>query len=73
MHASGIEESHRPEDSWYWLASASLASNPHQSQIGRIRKGKRIGLGREDRCVVRRAQISGVDPRWRGVWAVENG
>ena len=67
VRVSGIEESRRLKDSWYWMASASSSSNPHQSQIGRKRKGERMGSGKEDRYVVRSAQISGVDSRWREV------
>jgi len=65
--ASGIEETRRLEDSWCWLASTSSSSNPHQSHIER-KKGERIGSGSEDKCVVRRAQMSGVDSRWKDVW-----
>jgi hypothetical protein len=43
--------------------------NPHLSQIDRKRKGGKIGSGRRDKYVVRRAQIFGVDSRWRDVWA----
>jgi hypothetical protein len=68
VRATGIEESRHPEDSWCWLASSSSSSNPHQSQIGRKRKGERIGSGSDDGYVVRRAQISGVDSRWRDIW-----
>jgi len=62
-----IEESRRPKGSWCWMASASSSSNPHQSKIGRKRKGESTGSGREDRYVVRSAQMSGVDSRWREV------
>ena len=67
MHESGIEERHRPEDSWSGMISASSPSNPHRSQIGRKRKGEGIDSGREDRYAVSRAQILGVDSRWREV------
>jgi len=50
-----------------WMASASSSSNTHQSQIGRRRKVERMGSGREDRCAVRSAQMSGVDSRWQEV------
>ena len=60
MRANGIEESRRPEDSWCWLATASLSSSSHQSQIGR-RTGEMIGSGSEDKYTIRRAQMSGVN------------
>ena len=44
-------------------ASTSSSSNPHQSHIGRKSAGRRMGSGRAERYVDRRAHISGVDSK----------